>query len=100
MLWALGASGAFGLMLGLRFGVSALLVASGAMVAACLAVAHVGGFAPSAAVGMTLAMLCVLQFGYVAGLMLSCAWSRARLWLAARLTLTSGQRASHGKIRT
>jgi hypothetical protein len=96
MLWELGAGGAIGLLLGLRFRLPALLAASGAMAAACLTVAFCSASKPLIAVGMTFAALGVLQLGYVAGLLLSCAWSKVRHWPAGRLTLASDNPPRHG----
>jgi hypothetical protein len=84
MLWAFGAGGAIGLLLGLRFRVPALLAASGLMAIVCFSVAPFTQLEPMTAAGLTFALLCMLQVGYLIGLMLSYAWSRARPWIANR----------------
>jgi hypothetical protein len=96
MLLALGAAGAMGLLLGLRYRVPALLVASGVTTAVCLLVAPFTGLKPLSAGVITFELLGVLQFGYLTGLMLSCAWSRASLWLAGRAGLANGQPPRQG----
>lgn len=96
MLWAWAAGGAIGLLLGLGFRLPALLAASGVMAAASVLVAYVTERGPVAAVAMTFGMLGVLQFAYVVGLVASCAWSRARSWPTADVTLASGHRTIEG----
>jgi hypothetical protein len=77
MLLALGAAGAMGLLLGLRYRVPALLVASGVTTAVCLLVAPFTGLKPLSVMVITFALLGVLQLGYLTGLMLSSAWTLA-----------------------
>jgi hypothetical protein len=100
MLIALGAAGVMGLVLGLRYRVPALLVASVVTATVCLAVAPFSDLNPMVAIGATFVLLGVLQVGYLTGLLVSCAWSRANLWLAGRARVVNGQQPSHGKVRT
>jgi hypothetical protein len=100
MLLAFGIAGALGLLLGLRHRVPALLAASVVTVTVCLSVTPFTDLKPMAAVGVTFAMLGVLQVGYLTGLMVSCAWSRANVWLASRAGVANGQLPGQGKVRT
>lgn len=95
MLWLFAFGGLAGLLLGCWFRVPALIAASGlAAVVSMTAATHMGlGFL--FAVGLTFALLGALQVGYIAGLMLSCAWSRAKFPLVARYMLPSDQESSH-----
>jgi hypothetical protein len=81
LLWAFGAAGATGLVLGFWFRVPALLVASFVTAAIYLPVAPFAELGTMATVGVSFALLGVLQAGYLRGLTLSCAWSRAARWL-------------------
>ena len=71
------AAGATGVLLGLWFRVQALIAASGATVALCLLVAPFTELSLLSTAGMLLLLLSLLQAGYLAGLMVSHAWSRA-----------------------
>jgi hypothetical protein len=84
MLLAFGAAGALGLLLGLRYRIPALLAASGVTALVCL-VAPFTGLTPLSAAVITFTLLGVMQVGYLAGLMLSCAWLRAKLWAAIEM---------------
>jgi hypothetical protein len=99
-LWAFGAAGATGLVLGFWFRVPALLAASLVTAAICLLVAPFAELGATAAVGVSFALLGMLQAGYLTGLTLSCAWSRANPWLAEPAGLANSQAPSHGKIHT
>jgi hypothetical protein len=79
MLLAFAATGSVGLVLGLWLRAPALIAASGVTAVVCLSVAPLTELGPASAVGMTFTLVGVLQVGYLAGLMLSCAWSRSRL---------------------
>jgi hypothetical protein len=79
MLLAFAATGSVGLLLGFWGRAPALIAASGVIAVICLSVAPFTELGPASAVGMTFALVGVLQVGYLAGLMLSCAWSRIRL---------------------
>jgi hypothetical protein len=79
MLLALAAAGSMGLLLGFWLRVPALIAASGVTAVVCLSVAHFKELGLASAVGMTFALVGVLQVGYLAGLMLSGAWSTIRL---------------------
>jgi hypothetical protein len=67
-----------------------MLLASGVTAVVCLSVAPFTELGPASAVGMTFALVGVLQVGYLGGLILSRAWSRIRL-LRSRHTF-SGER--------
>lgn len=71
------AAGATGVMLGLWFRVQALIAASAATAVSCLLIAAFTDFGLLAAAGTLLLLLSLLQAGYLAGLMISYAWSRA-----------------------
>ena len=73
MLWAF-AAGSIGLLLGLWFRVPALITASVATVALCLLTAPFAELSPVSTAGLILALLSVLQGGYLVGLV----WSRFR----------------------
>ena len=85
MLLAFGAAGVLGLLLGLRYRISALLAASGVTALVCLFVALFKGLTPLSAAVITFTLLGVMQLGYLIGLMLSCAWLRVNLWLSDRI---------------
>jgi hypothetical protein len=88
MLWAFSATVSMGLSLGFWLPPPALIAASGVTVVICLSVAPFTELEPATAVGMTFALVGVLQVGYLAGLMLSCAWLMIRL----SRTFFSGER--------
>ncbi len=71
MLWALAAAGSFGLSLGFWLRPSALIAASAVIAVLCLSVAPFTELEAATAMGITFALLGVLQLGYLAGLMLS-----------------------------
>jgi hypothetical protein len=73
MVWACVAGGAVGLLLGLWLRVPALIAASGVTAALCLLIAPLTELGPPSTAGMILALLSVLQVGYLAGLLVSCA---------------------------
>jgi hypothetical protein len=91
MLWLFAVGGVAGLLLGWWFRVPALIAASGlSAVVSMTAATHMGlGFLLS--VGLTFALLGALQVGYLAGLALSCAMSRAKFLLAERYLLPRGR---------
>jgi hypothetical protein len=73
------AAGSIGLLLGLWFRVPALVAASMATAALCLLIAPFAELSPVSAAGMILALLSVLQGGYLVGLLVvSCRFSRRR----------------------
>jgi hypothetical protein len=76
MLWALAAAGSLGLSLGFWLRPAALIAASAIIAVVCVSVAPFTELEAATAVGMTFALVGVLQLGYLAGLMLSCAWLR------------------------
>ena len=82
MLLAFAATGSVGLLLGFWFRAPALIAASGVTAVVCLSVAPFTELELASAVGMTFALVGVLQVGYLAGLILSRAWSRLcqRIW--------------------
>ena len=98
MLWALAGAGGMGLLLGLRFRVPALIAATWLTAAACLSLAPFMDLGLMPTLVFTFASLGVLQVGYLAGLMLFCAWSRARLSSADR-KLSNGESLSPGGPR-
>src|SRR5262245_26387815 len=71
------AAGATGVMLGLWFRVPALIAASAATVLTWLLIAALTEFDVVDTAGMALLVLSLLQAGYLAGLIVSQAWSRA-----------------------
>ena len=79
MLWAFAATSSVGLLLGFWLRAPALVAASGMTAVVCLSVAPFTEQGPASAVAMTFGLVGMLQAGYLAGLMLSCAWSRIRL---------------------
>ena len=85
LLWAFIAAGGTGLLLGLWFKVPALIAVSGLAAAIFIPIA-LTHYAPWSALFMTVALLGVLQFGYLAGLMLALAWSRTGLDHQRRLS--------------
>jgi hypothetical protein len=80
MLLAVGAAGILGLLLGLRYRLPALLAASGATIPICLFAALYMGLTLLSTAVFTCVLLGVMQAGYLAGLMVSCAWLRANRW--------------------
>ena len=69
----------------------------------CVTAAPFTALEPIAVVGITFGLLGVLQLGYLAGLMVSCAWSRAGRPVIADSQLTSehkGGRALEDAVRT
>ena len=95
MLWAFSATVSMGLSLGFWLPPPALIAASGVTVVICLSVAPFTELEPATAVGMTFALVGVLQVGYLAGLMLSCAWSRIRLSRSGYASLVSDEPGVH-----
>jgi hypothetical protein len=98
MLLALGAAGALGFVLGLRYRVPALLAASVVTATVCLSVAPFTELKPMDLAAITFAVLGLLQVGYLTGLLLSCAWSRTKLRLAGHTV--SRQPLRHSRVRT
>ena len=95
MLWSFAVAGLVGLLLGCWFRIPALVGASAvAALMTMRAAAHTGLHILSA-VGLTFAVLGVLRVGYIAGLTLSYAWSRAKFLLADRYMLAEGQAPGH-----
>jgi hypothetical protein len=77
VLWAFAACGLIGLFLGLRFRAPSVIVASGIVVVGGVAVAPLTGLPFWTALAALLGALCALQSGYIVGLLLWCAISRA-----------------------
>jgi hypothetical protein len=71
------AAGATGVLLGLRFRVHALIAASAATVLSWLLIAAFTEVELLPTAGMLVLLLSLLQGGYLAGLLISHAWSRA-----------------------
>ena len=78
MFWAFASTGSVGLLLGFWLRVPALIAASAVTAVVCFLVASFTELEPASAAGLTFALVGVLQVGYLAGLMLSCAWSWIR----------------------
>jgi hypothetical protein len=83
------AAGSIGLLLGLWLRAPALIAVSGVTAVVCFSVAPFTELRPASAVAMTIALVGVLQVGYLAGLTLSCAW--ARKTIAHRAWCCGGQ---------
>ena len=90
MLLALAAAGSMGLLLGFWLRVPALIAASGVTAVVCLSVAPFTELGPASAVATTF-----VQVGYLAGLVLSCAWARMRLSRPGRAFLASSEPGVH-----
>jgi hypothetical protein len=97
MLWAFAAAGGMGLLLGLWFRMPVLLTASALTVAAGLLLVPFKEMGAMAGVGVTYALLAMLQVGYLAGLVVSHAWPRAKNSGARPPVL--GEQLSHGRSR-
>jgi hypothetical protein len=78
VVWATAIVAGIGIVLGLRLRVPALLAACFVVVVAWTAAAIFTGLPLLTVVGRIVGMLCVLQSGYLAGLLASCALSRVR----------------------
>jgi hypothetical protein len=78
MIGALVAAGGLGLLLGLRYRVPALLFASIAVAVAAAVVAVLAGASALAALGLSLGAVATLQCGYLGGLLVAYAASRAK----------------------
>ena len=78
MIWAIAAAGGIGLLFGAAaLRVPVLLIGSVAILSACWGVAPFSGLPLVTVAALSFFLLCVFQFAYLAGLMLSCAWTRA-----------------------
>ncbi len=99
MLWTFAAAGGMGLVLGLWSRVPALIAASCLTAATCLSLAPFMDMGLLSALVFTFASLGVLQVGYLAGLILFCAWSRARLSPADLPMLGNGEPLGRGGPR-
>lgn len=84
MVWAVGAGGGIGLLLGLWFRVPALLAASGFSACVFLAIAPFVGMTLYSAVIRFLALFFALHVGYLAGVGLVSGCMRGRLWPTRR----------------
>ena len=80
LLWALVIAGGTGLLLGLWLRVPAVLAASAATVVACTVLLPIANWSLLTAILFGFGLSTALQFGYLAGLMLSCALSQAGSW--------------------
>jgi len=78
VLWTFATCGVVGLLLGLRFRAPSVIAASAIIVVGSAAVAPLIGLPFWPALALPLGGLCALQSGYIVGLMLWCAASRAR----------------------
>ena len=78
MLWLLAMAGGMGVVLGLWLRVPSVIAASGALVLLCSIVMPLGDWPPLTAIAFSFALLGALQCGYLVGLIVSCAWARAR----------------------
>jgi hypothetical protein len=78
MHWVFVITLGMGILLGLRLRVPSVLCASGVVVLACVFLTPLAQWTLLWDVVFTLAVLDALQCGYLAGLMLSCAWSRGK----------------------
>jgi predicted benzoate:H+ symporter BenE len=99
MLWLFAGSGLAGLLLGWWFRVPALIAVSTSAAVISMAAATLMGLGLSFAAGLTFALLGTLQVGYIAGLMLSCAWARVKFPLAERYMLEAAKGLSHFRVR-
>ena len=78
MLWATMAAAGAGLLLGLRFRISAMVAASVALVAlSCLAATFMQRPQLTTLASIYI-LLAALQGGYLTGVAATCAWSRVR----------------------
>jgi|EndMetStandDraft_9_1072997.scaffolds.fasta_scaffold00588_2 hypothetical protein len=98
MLWLLAVAGLAGLLLGWWVRVPALIAASGMAAVLSMTAATQMGFGFLLSLGLTFALLSALQVGYIAGLALSCAWSRAKFQLAERRMLANREAPSSFRI--
>ncbi len=80
MLWAYAVAGGLGLVLGLRYRVPAVLVASAAYTLASITVAPFAGWSLWATLAVVFGGAFALQCGYLVGLGLVCVATRARHW--------------------
>lgn len=78
MVWALLAVGMVGLILGLRFRVPALFVATLLTAIATIVFKFYSGASIQAALFATVSTLLVLEAAYLIGLLLAFGWSRLR----------------------
>lgn len=81
MLWAYAAAGGLGLLLGLRYRVPAVLVASAVFALGSVAIAPSTGWSPWVTLAVTFGGALTLQCGYLVGLGIMCAATQGRLWL-------------------
>src|SRR5215510_2999043 len=80
MVWTAIGSGCIGLLLGLRWRVPTLIVASLAIVMAVIVLALLAKWSLLQAAIASLPLVASLQTGYLLGLALSCARSRVGSW--------------------
>ena len=95
MFWAFASTGSVGLLLGFWLRVPALIAASAVTAVVCFLVASFTELEPASAAGLTFALVGVLQVGYLAGLMLSCAWSWIRLSRSGQASLADDEPSVH-----
>jgi len=72
MLWGYGAAGGLGLLLGLRYRVSAVVAASPAVALVSIALAAFAGWSRWIALSVAIGGVFILQCGYLVGLGLTC----------------------------
>lgn len=80
MLEEYAAAAGLGLLLGLRYRVAAVVAMSAALVVAVTAIGPFAGRSLWAALAAAFVAAFALQLGYLGGLLLMCAASRARSW--------------------
>jgi hypothetical protein len=97
MLWLLAAACGFGILLGLRLRMPALVAASMAVVLLSSVGMPLADWSPLKSITSSFVLLGALQAGYLVGLMASFAWTRARLRPAG---LASLPQMSPGEPRT
>jgi hypothetical protein len=99
MLLALAAAGSMGLLLGFWLRVPALIAASGMTAVVCLAVAPFTELGPASAVGMTFALVGVLQVGYLGGLIRPCLVEDKTIALRHTFLASGGRAFTQGRGR-
>jgi hypothetical protein len=79
MLWLVVAAGGVGFVLGLcLFRLPAIVAASASLFFVCIGTALFAQWELLASIGLAFVVVTILQCGYLAGLSVSWAWSRAR----------------------
>lgn len=99
MLWLYVAAGGIGLLFGLCFRVPAIVAASAALAMAGLIIGSVAGWSAWTMLAAVFGGTFALQVGYLAGLLLMCAWSRIGSWSDMRERLIYNYRALLARAR-